>query len=58
MIQAVTPYLGDGFLREAQCGDLQIPSSSREGVFKLSDGLAFLELPVWPFGQMLAFAKM
>ena len=58
MIEAVTPYLGDGFLRAANQGDLSNPwGSSAEGAFKLTDSLDFLEMPVWKFGDMLSFAK-
>ena len=57
MINAVSPYLGDGFLREAVQSDLWDQSKSTQGVYRLNDPYGFLELPEWKWGAMLSFAK-
>ena len=56
MIETVTPYTGDGFLRPATAADCS-SGASFAGVYKVVDIPLMRSMPVWGFLEMVAFAE-
>ena len=54
-IEAVTPFMGDGFLRQALPDEVQ--DGDTEGVYRIVPREAFQRVEAWSFAQLMAFAR-
>ena len=53
--EAVTPFMGDGFLRPARPDEVQ--DGVTEGVFRSVPREAFQRVETWSFAQLMAFVR-